>query len=73
MESIKKINKICKEVRRLTEEDFTAVLDMATKQAEYTHPLKMATASKINNTGDYNFMVIEGLRKLKNIIDNKSF
>ncbi|MDD5013528.1 MAG: hypothetical protein PHW73_00315 [Atribacterota bacterium] len=62
MDSIQKVNKVCKAVKNLTEEDFKAVLDMAKKQTEYIHPLKMATASKLNDTGDHNFKVIEALQ-----------
>jgi hypothetical protein len=73
MNSIQKVNKICKAVKNLTEEDFKAVLDMAKEQSEYVHPLKMATASKLNDTGDYNSKVIEALQNLKNVIESRSF
>lgn len=71
MDSIKKVNKICKAIRTLTKEDFNAVLKMAKEQYGYIHPLKMATALRLNNTGDYNIKVIEALKKLKSVIDNK--
>ena len=73
MNSIQKINKVCKAVKNLTDEDFKAVLNMAIEQTEYVHPLKMATASKLNDTGAYNFRVIEILQNLKTEIKNKSF
>lgn len=73
MNSIEKVNKVCKAVKNLTEKDFKAVLNMAKEQSEYTHPLKMATASKLNDIGKYNFKVIEALKNLKTIIENKTF
>lgn len=73
MDSIQKVNKVCKAVKNLTEEDFKAVLDMAKEQAEYIHPLKMATASRLNDTGDHNFRVIEALQNLKTVIESRSF
>lgn len=73
MGSIQKVNKVCKAVKNLTEEDFKAVLDMAKEQTEYIHPLKMATASKLNDTGDHNFRVIEALQNLKTVIESRSF
>lgn len=73
MDSIQKVNKICKAVKNLTEEDFKAVLDMAKEQTEYIHPLKMATASRLNDIGDHNFKVVEALQNLKTVIENKSF
>ena len=71
MDSIKKVNKVCKAVKNLTEEDFKAVFDMAKEQIEYTNPLKMATASKLNDTGEHNFKVIEALRNLKIVIESR--
>lgn len=73
MGSIQKVNKVCKAVKNLTEEDFKAVLNMAKEQTEYIHPLKMATASKLNDTGDHNFRVIEALQNLKTVIESRSF
>lgn len=73
MDSIQKVNKVCKAVKNLTEEDFKAVLDMAKEQTEYIHPLKMATASKLNDTGNHNFRVIEALQNLKTVIESRSF
>ena len=73
MDSIQKVNKVCKAVKNLTEEDFKAVLDMAKEQTEYTHPLKMATASKLNDTGNHNYRVIEALQNLKTVIESRSF
>jgi hypothetical protein len=46
---------------------------MAKEQTEYIHPLKMATASKLNDTGDHNFKVIEALQNLKTVIESRSF
>lgn len=70
MNSIQKVNKICKAVRNLTKEDFKAVLDMSKRQTEYIHPLKMATASRLNDVGEHNLKVIEALQNLKKVIDS---
>lgn len=73
MDSIQKVNKVCRAVKNITEEDFKVVLDMAKEQTEYIHPLKMATASKLNDTGDHNLRVIEALQNLKAVIESRSF
>lgn len=70
MDSIKKVNKICKSVKNLTEEDLTAMLDMAKEQIEYVHPFKMATAPKLNDIGEHNLRVTEALRNLKIVIES---
>lgn len=72
MDSIQKVNKVCKTVKNLTEDDFKAVLNMAKEQSEYVHPLKMATASKLNDTGNYNLKVIEALQNLKTVIESRA-
>ena len=70
MDSIQKVNKICKAVKALNEEDFTAIAEMAKEQQGYIHPLKMATASKHNKIGEHNSRVLEALKNLKNVIEN---
>lgn len=71
MNSIQKVNKICKATKNLTEDDFNAVSVMAKEQSEYTHPLKNAKAAKLNELGNYNFRVIEALQNLKTVIESK--
>ena len=70
MNSINKINNICKSVKKLTDEDFKAVLDMAKEQSEYIHPLKSGTALRLNDLGSHNFRVIAALQHLKLVIEN---
>jgi hypothetical protein len=71
MNSIQKVDKVCRAVKALTPEDFEAVLQMAKEQAEYIHPLKMATASRLQDAGNYNLKVIKALKNLKKIIEGK--
>lgn len=68
MESIKKINSICKAVLKLTEEDFAAVETMADEQGAYSHPLKNATAKKFHDLSDHNTRVLLKLRELQETI-----
>ena len=64
MDSIKKVNNLCKQVLKLTEQDFEAVEQMQKEQSGYSHPLKNATAAKYNELGKHNKRVIEALKKL---------
>lgn len=62
---IANINKICKAVLKLTEEDFKAVEEMANNQQAYFSPLKMATMHRLHDLGDHNHRVCKGLRDLQ--------
>jgi hypothetical protein len=66
--SIEEVNKVCKSVLKLTEEDLKAVEDMANEQARYTHPFKMKTAEKQHCLGSYNQQVIRAIKDLHCIL-----
>jgi hypothetical protein len=68
MDSIRKVNSICKSVLKLTDDDFTAVCDIAKEQSDYSHPLKMGTAARINDLGSHNQRVIAALKNLQDVI-----
>lgn len=61
---IAKVNRICKAVLKLAEEDFEAIEHMADHQMAYLHPLKLATQGKINDLGVHNRRVSKALRNL---------
>lgn len=62
--SINEVNKICKAVLKLHDEDFTEVESMYEAQAAYSHPLKNATTARQNQLGEYNRRVTESLKNL---------
>lgn len=66
--SINRVGKVCKDIIKLTENDFACVEKMAKEQQEYIHPLKYAKANKLNNTGDNNMKVIMALKTLQKLI-----
>lgn len=66
--SIRKVNNLCKSVLKLTDEDFSAVKEMAYNQAGFTHPLKHKKQREIHAMSDHNFRVIEALENLRNVI-----
>ncbi|MEL7609512.1 MAG: hypothetical protein AAGU74_08385 [Bacillota bacterium] len=66
--SINEVNKVCKAVLKLTDEDFSEVEDMAKAQAAYAHPFKMATAAQQQEYGDHNMRVLAALRNLRDVI-----
>lgn len=70
MDSISKVNKICKSILKLTDEDFETVRNMANDQLNYIHPLKGAKQLKINKTGEYNYQVLAILKTLRQTITN---
>ena len=63
----KTINKIRKLTTSITDEDFEELQEMAEEQANYIHPLKLATANRIREVGEYNIKVIKTLRELRDI------
>lgn len=63
--SEKTINEIRKLVTSLTDEDFEELEEMAERQANYVHPLKMATAQRIREAGEYNKKLIPILKELR--------
>lgn len=65
--SEKTINEIRKLITSLTDEDFEELQEMAEEQANYVHPLKMATAQRIREAGEYNKKVIPVLKELRDI------
>lgn len=69
-DSIEKVNKVCKSVLKLTDEDFNVVDEMAQEQSDYVHPLKGATQSKFNDLGNHNQRVIAALKNLKDVIES---
>jgi len=70
-DSIGKVSAICGLILSLTEKDFTAVEKMTSEQTSYVNPLKGATQSRLNDTGNYNKLVLIDIRKLHTLIKNK--
>lgn len=68
MDSIEKVNKLCKSVLKLTEQDLQAVDEMATEQASYIHPLKGAKQAKFNDLGNHNQRVLSALQNLRQVL-----
>lgn len=68
MDSIEKVNKLCKSVLKLTEQDLQAVDTMAQDQASYTHPLKGAKQAKFNKLGNHNQRVLSALQNLRQVL-----
>lgn len=65
---VSKVNRLCKAIAALTDDDIIEVEKIAREQVAYSHPLKMATARKINSTGKHNLSVLEDLRKIRETI-----
>jgi mevalonate kinase len=70
---VEKVNKLCRSVLELTEQDLQAVDTIAQEQASYTHPLKVAKQAKVNELGNHNQRVLSALRNLRQVlIDGES-
>jgi len=68
MDSIGKINKICKSVLKLTDEDINSVYETVKEQSNYTHPLKGEKQVKFNELGDHNQKVLISIQNLRQIL-----
>lgn len=68
MNSIDKVNEVCKAVLELTDEDFKAVDKMAQEQSDYIHPLKGGTQQKFNKLGNSNQKTIVALVDLHKVL-----
>ncbi len=72
MDSIQKVNKVCKDILKLSEVDIEEAEKMAQEQIEYIHPLKYAKASKFHKMGNNNKKILTALKNLRTlIIDSK--
>ena len=63
-----KINNICKNILKITEEEVEELRDSFDEQVNYIHPLKHATAKKYNKLGSYNHKVLDKMLELKELI-----
>lgn len=65
---MEKINRICKAVLKLTEEDFGEVEKIIEQQCTYNHSLKNGTVIWQRELAEHNTKVLEKLRELKDTI-----
>ena len=60
---------ICRNIRKVTDEELAELGVEAARQLSYMHPLKMGTAAKQCALGQYNMGVIQKLRELRDFIN----
>lgn len=65
---MKNIHSLCRKVAKITDAKLAEVEQMAAAQVAHTHPLKMATAGRINSAGSHNQRVLAKLRELRDTI-----
>jgi len=65
---INKIDRVCKSVLAITEQDFSEAEQIAADQKAYTHPFKNATAKWQNDLGNHNEKVLAALKELQRVI-----
>jgi hypothetical protein len=68
MDSITKVDEVCKAVLSLTDDDIIAVEAMQQEQSSYTHPFKGSSQAKHNANGEYNRRVIAHLKDLRKVL-----
>jgi len=67
---MKKLLKVCRDIRTIPESDFAEAEEMAAEQAAYLSPLKMATTGRQHALAEYNRIVITKVKELKLLIDS---
>ena len=63
-----RINKICKNIIAITDEEIKEMEGICEQQINYMSPLKMATTRKQNELGRYNQKVLDKLIDLRKLI-----
>lgn len=69
---IKEIEKICRAILKLQDNDFVEMRKVALQQYEYTHPLKQATAHWQHELGCHNIKILDALENLQKILSDGS-
>jgi len=69
---IKEIEKVCRVILKLQENDFVEMRKVALQQYEYTHPLKPSTAHWQHELGCHNLKVLDALENLQKILADGS-
>ena len=64
-----KINDICMNVLKLTDDDFKEVENAILSQKIYSHPLKNATVRWQHDLAEHNQRVLDAVRNLKIVIE----
>lgn len=65
---INELNKVCKAVLKLTDEDFSEMETIANDQLAFFSPLRMATMGRQRELGKHNLEVLAALKTLREII-----
>ena len=68
MDSIEKVNEVCKLALSLTDEDLKAVDEMSNEQAGYLHPFNGEKQAKFNDLGNHNQKVLDAVKNLREIL-----
>jgi hypothetical protein len=67
-DSIYEIEKVCKAVMKLNEDDFSKMVGVIKQQEEYNHPLKMGTVARQKQISEHNRRVLNKLIELRETI-----
>lgn len=67
-DNVKSVNKVLKLAIKLPDDAIKETEQLAKDQANYTHPLKLATQGKINLKGKNNLFILQKLRELREAI-----
>ena len=67
-DGVKEIEKICKNILKLQDEDFVLIDEIVQDQCNYSHPLKMATVRQQHDLGEYNDRVMVALKNLQEVL-----
>ncbi len=64
------IHTLCKKISRVTDAEIAGVEKIAKQQMDYIHPLRMASATKVHNTGAKNLECLKKLRELRDLLNS---
>ena len=66
-----KLNTICDLLLQTTDADFKEAEKLANECVNYAHPLRPERASKIQNEGKHDLLILQKLKELKTLIEEK--
>lgn len=68
---MQKLTMVCDLLLQATDADFQEAEKLANECVNYTHPLRLERASKINQEGKHDLLILQKMKELRTLIEEK--